>query len=60
MTVVPKRIENIDIEERKVELSYSDISTIMNECPLYDIVHVCGLLFNKSEAKSKLKNGQML
>ena len=32
----------------------------MNECPLYDIVHVCGLLFNKSEEKSKLNNGQML
>ena len=32
----------------------------MNECPLYDIVHVRGLLFNKSEEKLKLKNGKML
>ena len=23
----------VDFEERKIELSYSDISTIMNECP---------------------------
>ena len=55
-----KKNRKLDIEERKVEWSYPDISTIMNECPLYDIVHVCGLLFNKSEEKSKLNNGQML
>ena len=50
----------VDFEERKIELSYSDISTIMNECPFYDTVHVRGLLFNKSEEKLKLKNGKML
>ena len=33
----------VDFEERKIELSYSDISTIMNECPFYDTVHVRGL-----------------
>ena len=32
-----------NFEERTVELSYSDISTIMNECPLCDTVHL--LLF---------------
>ena len=51
---------NLDFEERKVELCYLNISTIMNERPLYDILHVHGLLFNKSEEKSKLKDGKML
>ena len=42
-----------------VELSYSDISTILNEYPLYDIVHVHELFLNEGEEKSKLKNGKI-
>ena len=34
-----------------VELSYSGITTILNEYPLYDIVYV--------HEKSKLKNGKI-
>ena len=42
-SVMTQKLQNF--EERTVELSYSDISTIMNECPLYDTVHLHGLLF---------------
>ena len=35
--------QKLNFEERNVELSYSNISTIMNECPLYGTVHVSGL-----------------
>lgn len=52
--------QKLEFEEKKVELSYSDITVIMNQCPLYDIVNVIGVFFNKSEEKSKLRNGKVL
>ena len=42
-----------------VELSYPGISTILNEYPLYDIVHVHELFLNEGEEKLKLKNGKI-
>ena len=48
----------LDFEERKVEISYLNISTITNECPLYDVLHVHELLFNKIDEKSKWKNAE--
>ena len=50
----------LDFEERKVEISYLNISTITNECPLNDVLHVHELLFNKTDEKSKWKNEKML
>ena len=50
----------LDFEERKVEISYLNISTITKECPLYDVLHVHELLFNKIDEKSKWKNEKML
>ena len=48
MTIVPYRNEYLILKKENLT-----VSTIMNECSLYDIVHVRGLLFNNSAEKLK-------
>ena len=57
-TAVKKK--NLDFEPKTLQLQYTDITTIMNELALNQVIHIHAFLSNVSAEVTKWKDGKFL